>query len=225
MNNVNNNLMALFLVALFWLVVLVFLVVLATINVYSLTYSINSSLNITSESVQLNIFNVRYNLSNNISFSLQQTNVTIDIINITEIRYQNQTNVTLICDVPETVNLKNNSIDIISSNLGSKLETKTTEMSDKIIDNINFQLKPTQDKFDALEIVLQQCRDNMTIAEKQRYLAELQQEKWYLENERCKKDNTIWVWTTIGVISLFLFFVVYITGGFNIFSKKMKFSF
>ncbi len=201
------------------LLLLMFILFSFSANAYNL--SINVTINTTNQTLFLNISDTLYEFTiqngTNISLS-DQINITInasnfsngtriirEFINQTEFLEKADVNIYLnrTCNVPGDFNISTDAKDEIIGGLESKFNTKFDEIQNVIIDDINFQLKPTQNQFDALEIRLDNCNQNVSTLKVDNIRANVQQEKWYFEYEGCMRDNDVWLWISVG-----LFFVV-----------------
>lgn len=216
----------LFFICILWTVLMVIVIIVLAGSVRGETFSINSSMKIDNDTIIWNISNVLYTIPNNVSNVTTQTNVSVSY---TEVQYLNGTDVTCNCGdcvLPHNISIASSSIDSISSNLDSKLTEKTTEIINKVSEDIQFQIKPTQAQLDMLERQYYDCRENMTALDMRRYQAELQQEKWYMELEKVKSDNNIWMYITLSMFILFMAYVLFISTGGNFFNRfKTKFNF
>lgn len=216
----------------FWYRFNVFVIIFLYVSVFNMSayayiYNINSTLNFQNNSIILTIDSQTYIYGNESFFSTQQINVTIpEYVEIQYLNFStNISNITVIC--PDIVTLHNSTKDEfiyrINDQINKQFDIKTEDIKAKISDDILFQLKPTQAQFDNLELSLLNCKDNITIAQKDIFEANIQQEKWYLQYIDCQEENNNWLWLIIIMFFLIVIILVFlIQGGLPFFGFKPK---
>ena len=124
--------------------------------------------------------------------------------------------------MPSEVNLSASSIDNVKSKLMTDIDFKFSEVKAKLSDDIQFQLRPSQAYLDELEKSLYGCKENITSVEKLRFQSDLQQEKWFFEYNNCSKENSVWMYISLGLFFVLVVVIAVIANGGFPFRPKIR---